>query len=153
MGSSGQDSVQASTIWGGYILGEYIFFEIFWIWISSTQQMRWGPPLVQKRDVSYRGIQPTSFGAKTWRHWQGDPTDLLWCKNVTSPTGGSNRTFRCLGSMQNFPFLHNYKNNLKTYLKDNGEANRLSVTLFWERYWELFLFYYFWLSCSFSMSL
>ena len=22
---------------------------------------------------------------------QGDPTDLLWCKNVTSLTGGSNR--------------------------------------------------------------
>ena len=30
------------------------------------------------------------FGAKL------DSTDLLWCKNVTSPTGGSNRPFRCL---------------------------------------------------------
>ena len=36
------------------------------------------------------------FGAKTSRNQQGDPTDLLWCKNVTSPTGGSNRPFRCL---------------------------------------------------------
>ena len=36
------------------------------------------------------------FGAKTSRYQQGDPTDLLWCKNVTSPTGGSNRPFRCL---------------------------------------------------------
>ena len=29
------------------------------------------------------------FGAKMSRHQQGDPTDLLWCKNVTLPTGGS----------------------------------------------------------------
>ena len=32
----------------------------------------------------------TSHGAKTWRLQQGDQTDLLWCKNVTSPIGGSN---------------------------------------------------------------
>ena len=30
------------------------------------------------------------FGAKL------DSTDLLWCKNVTSPTGESNRPFGCL---------------------------------------------------------
>ena len=35
------------------------------------------PPLVQKRHVTDRGIQPTSFGAKTSRHGHGDPTDLL----------------------------------------------------------------------------
>ena len=28
------------------------------------------------------------FGAKTSRNQQGDPTDLLWCKNLTSLTGG-----------------------------------------------------------------
>ena len=28
---------------------------------------------------------------QTSRHRQGNPTDLLWCKNVTSLTGGSNR--------------------------------------------------------------
>ena len=35
-------------------------------------------------------IQLTSFGVKTWRHQQGDQNDLLWCKNVKSPTGRSN---------------------------------------------------------------
>ena len=47
------------------------------------------PPLVQSLNVSNIRVQLTSFGAKTWRHQQGDPTDLLWCKSVTSPTGGS----------------------------------------------------------------
>ena len=28
------------------------------------------------------------FGAKRSSHKKGDPTDLLWCKNVTLPTGG-----------------------------------------------------------------
>ena len=32
------------------------------------------------------------------RHQPGDPTDLLWSKNVTSLTGGSNWPFRCLDS-------------------------------------------------------
>ena len=35
-------------------------------------------------------IQLTSFGVKTWRHQQGDQNDLLWCKNVKSPTERSN---------------------------------------------------------------
>ena len=62
-----------------------------WIELNSTMEKRaknvtllirgsiW-PPLVQKRDVTDRGIHLTSFGAK----------------NVTSPTGGSNWPFRCL---------------------------------------------------------
>ena len=37
-----------------------------------------------------RGIKLTSYGAKTSHHQQGDLTDLLWCKNVTLPTGRSN---------------------------------------------------------------
>ena len=36
------------------------------------------------------------FGAKL------DSTDLLWCKNVTSPTGGSNRPFGCLEEGHHF---------------------------------------------------
>ena len=73
------------------------------LWCKRVTSLTRGPnrpPLVQKRHISDRGPQPTSFGAKTshqwqgdptdllWckssRHWQGDPTDLLWCKNVTS---------------------------------------------------------------------
>ena len=57
---------------------------------SSTGGSNW-PPLVQKRDVNDRGIQPTSYSTKTWCHWQGDPIDLLCCKNVTSLRGGNNR--------------------------------------------------------------
>ena len=38
----------------------------------------------------------TAYGAKLWRHQQEDQNDLLWCKNVTSPTGGSNWPIRCL---------------------------------------------------------
>ena len=54
---------------------------------SPTGGSNW-PPLVQKRHVKDRGIQLTSFGPKTSHHRQGDPTDLLWSKNVTSQTGG-----------------------------------------------------------------
>ena len=41
----------------------------------------------QKCYITDPGSQLTSFDPKTWRHWQGD---LLWSKNVTSLTGGSN---------------------------------------------------------------
>ena len=40
---------------------------------TMKNQPNW-PPLIQK----------------TWRHWQGDPTDLLWSKNVTWQTQGPN---------------------------------------------------------------
>ena len=46
--------------------------------------------------LPWKPWKPTNYGAKTSRHWQGNPTDLLWCKNVTSLTGGSNRPFRSL---------------------------------------------------------
>ena len=50
MESSGQDSVQAGTIWDGYIFGEYILL---------TRGPNW-PPLVQKRDVTNTGA-PTDL--------------------------------------------------------------------------------------------
>ena len=62
---------------------------------SPTGGSKW-PPMVQNRGITNRGIQLASFGAKTWRHQKGDQTDLLWCKNMTSPTRWSNWPFRCL---------------------------------------------------------
>ena len=60
--------------------------------------------------VTHRGVQLTSFDAKTWslltggsnwpplmqkcdRYLQGGPTDLLWCKNVTVTHRGVQLTF------------------------------------------------------------
>ena len=41
-----------------------------------TRAPNW-PPLVQKRYVTDTGLQLTSFGVKTLRHWHGAPTDIL----------------------------------------------------------------------------
>ena len=54
------------------------------------------------------------FGAKTSRNQQGDPTDLLWCKNVTSPTGGSNRGTQPKTMKNHETTLKNHGNQPKT---------------------------------------
>ena len=45
--------------------------------VKPTRNHENQPPLIQKRHVTDRGIQLTSFDPKTSRHRQGDPTDLL----------------------------------------------------------------------------
>ena len=49
-----------------------------------------GAGITEKCDVTDRGVQLTSFGPKNVTSLMGDPTDLLWCKNVTSLTWGPN---------------------------------------------------------------
>ena len=70
------------------------------------------------------------FGAKL------DSTDLLWCKNVTSPTGGSNRPFRCLeeGGRALPKFLAPFQNVSKKHFRP-----RISATAFLY-FWNAFGF-------------
>ena len=65
------------------------FWHSFFAFMERYQQKD-PTALIQKSPVTDRKIQLTSFDPKTSRHRQGDPIDLLWSKNVTSLTGGSN---------------------------------------------------------------
>ena len=76
------------THWKPHYLMIFVFLYFWHSFFAFMEHYQQKDPtaLIQKRPVTDRGIQLTSFDPKTSRHRHGDPTDLFWSKNVTSPT-------------------------------------------------------------------
>ena len=66
-----------------WIVGPGYSFGVFSMSQCLTLRLRRSAQLmIQKRYLTNRGIQLTSFGSKTLRHSRGAPTDLLWSKKT-----------------------------------------------------------------------
>ena len=80
LGSSDQDSVRSGTFWCKNVTSP----------TGGSNRPSRHVTIDKKCDVTNRGSSWPPLIQKTWHYQQGDPTDLLWCKMVTLPTGRSN---------------------------------------------------------------